>query len=400
MTTLITVALPDILSFIVDNRGRSCPTASTGVPLIATNCLKAGSRSPVFENVRYVDDDTLQTWFRAHPEPGDVLFVCKGSPGRVAVVPDPVPFCIAQDMVALRADRKIVDPLYLYYRLSSRDVQASIGNMHVGTMIPHFKKGDFHKLQFSIHASTSDQRAIAEVLGALDDKIAANSKTVAALLNLADAHFDLAVREAIQGETTFGGFAAIGGGGTPRTSVDEYWSGHVSWATPTDITALSAPYLSGTSRTITPEGLAACASSLYPKGSILMTSRATIGAFAIAQVQTAVNQGFIVVNAHEAEHQWWLFHEMKSRVPEFLSFANGATFLELPRGKFKEIPMRTVSANAMSTFGALVSPLHSAAVALTSESVKLAATRDELLPLLMSGKVRIKDAEKSIEEVL
>lgn len=101
MSELVERSLLDLLAKIVDNRGRSCPVADAGFPLIATNCLKHDHKYPMFENVRYVDSETYDHWFRGHPEPKDILFVCKGSPGHVAVVPDPVPFCIAQDMVAL-----------------------------------------------------------------------------------------------------------------------------------------------------------------------------------------------------------------------------------------------------------------------------------------------------------
>jgi type I restriction enzyme S subunit len=399
MSELVVRALPEILSFIVDNRGRSCPTAERGFPLIATNCLKQGVRSAVFENVRYISDETYRTWFRAHPEPGDVLFVCKGSPGRVAVVPDPVPFCIAQDMVALRADPAVVDPLYLYYRLADKDVQESIITMHVGTMIPHFKKGDFGKLRFAVHESLTEQRAIAETLGALDDKIAVNDSIVKTLQELADARFDEAAMGLTPGEKTFASVAEIRGGGTPKTSVEDYWGGNIAWVTPTDVTALTSPYLRDTTRKITDAGLAACGSSLNPSGSILMTSRATIGAFAIAQVPVAVNQGFIVVNATDPDVQWWLFHEMRSRITELLSYANGATFLELPRGRFKEIPIRLAEPGVMRQFSAEVGAMHRTAAHISAESSELASTRDELLPLLMSGRMSAKFAEKVVGEV-
>lgn len=94
---------------------------------------------------------------------------------------------------------------------------------------------------------------------------------------------------------------------------------------------VECPYLTTTKRKITDAGLASCSSPLYPAGSILMTSRATIGAFAITQRPMAVNQGFIVVNPKDPDLKWWLIHEMRSRVDEFHAQANGATFLELPR---------------------------------------------------------------------
>ena len=140
------ISLKDAVSHIVDNRGKTCPTSDSGMPLIATNCVKSSSLYPTKEKIRYVNHETYETWFRGHPEPGDILFVNKGSPGEVCLVPDPVDFCIAQDMVGLRANEKKIDPSYLFAVLRDRRTKAAIENMHVGTMIPHFKKTDFDKL--------------------------------------------------------------------------------------------------------------------------------------------------------------------------------------------------------------------------------------------------------------
>lgn len=398
MTVMVERSFTDLLEEIVDNRGRTCPTADSGLPLIATNCIKDDHLYPVFENVRYVDTDTLGTWFRGHPLPDDIIFVCKGSPGRVAMVPDPVPFCIAQDMVALRADRRQVEPRYLYYALKSPAVQAKINNMHVGSMIPHFKKGDFGKLRFSIHEDIGEQQAIAEVLGTLDDKITANNQLAGTAERLAAAQYQRHIRHLPFSERTFGDTAKVSGGGTPSTSVPGFWNGDVLWATPTDVTGLQGPYLSSTSRRISEAGLNACASELYPAGAILMTSRATIGAFALAQEPMAVNQGFIVVQPNDPDLRFWFFHEMQSRVDEFVSLANGATFLELSRGNFKKFKVRLAETQAMKQFVALAEPLHAVAANALSENTKLAATRDTLLPRLMSGKHRVKDAEKVLEK--
>jgi type I restriction enzyme S subunit len=244
------------------------------------------------------------------------------------------------------------------------------------------------------------QNAVAEVLAALDDKIAANELAIHLVETLTDAEFTNIASRASGRRATFGEVAEVGGGGTPRTSVEEYWSGDIHWATPTDITNLRAPYLEHTSRMITRSGLDACSSRLHPEGSILMTSRATIGAFAIAQVPLAVNQGFIVVNAHNPINQWWLFHEMRARTDEFLRHANGATFLELSRGKFKSLPIQMPTPEQAMAFAAKVRSLHSLGSQLVIETETLAATRDELLPLLMSGRIRVRDAEKVVEEVV
>lgn len=393
----------DLASEVVDNRGRSCPTADAGIPLIATNCIKPDHLYPVFENIRFVDDKTYESWFRGHPEPGDILFVCKGSPGRVALVPDPVPFCIAQDMVSIRANDELVYPRYLYYVLKNPKTLRAIENMHVGTMIPHFKKGDFKNLHLDIHSSLGRQRGIAEVLGALDGKIAANRKLAAtadalARTNFRDATFRLLDDAGL--DSTYDDVAVIGGGGTPKTGVPDYWDGEIPWATPTDITALDIPSIASTSRTITEDGLANSSARLYPTGSILMTSRATIGAFAIARNPVAVNQGFIVVNAKNPENQWWLFHDMRARVEEFIANANGATFLELPRGRFKSLPVAIPDHKVVAEFSAKAAGLHHVAVSASAESRTLGLIRDTLLPRMMSGELRVRDAEKVVENVL
>lgn len=238
------------------------------------------------------------------------------------------------------------------------------------------------------------------MLGALDDKIAANTKLAETADDLAIGTFNKALLGASFSDSTFADLARVSGGGTPSTKVPEYWDGDVPWATPTDVTALHGPYLEETSRTISEAGLAACASELYPAETILMTSRATIGAFALTQMPTAVNQGFIVVQAYDPDLHFWLFHEMRSRTDEFISLANGATFLELSRGNFKKFKVRLGAPDEMRSFNETAKTLHHAARGALQENRILAATRDALLPQLMSGKLRVKDVEQTVGELI
>ena len=182
------VSFTDLLSKIVDNRGRTCPVGNSGIPLIATNCIDRSNLYPSYETTRFVSEETYKTWFRGHPEPGDILFVCKGSPGRTNWVPDPVDFCIAQDMVAVRANPKKVYPKYLFAALRSPTVQSQIDNMHVGTMIPHFKKGDFGKLNIPV-PSMLVQQEIGDLYFVLTQRISQLRETNATLEAIAQALF-------------------------------------------------------------------------------------------------------------------------------------------------------------------------------------------------------------------
>lgn len=141
------ISLKDAVQFIVDNRGKTAPTVEKGIALIATNCVNNKDLYPQKLNLRYVSQDTYENWFRAHPKAGDILLTNKGSQnGAICLVPDPVDFCIAQDMVALRADPEKIDPLYLFAALRSEVVQQRIKALNVDAVIPHLKKTDFDKL--------------------------------------------------------------------------------------------------------------------------------------------------------------------------------------------------------------------------------------------------------------
>lgn len=375
----------------------------SGIPMLRGGNLSDDIGVRLNESeVVHVSENLANKYRRSIAVRGDLVFTCWGTIGQVGLIDRRSKherYLVSNKQMKMSPDSARVLPLYLYYYLSQPQVVDLIRSRSIGSSVPGFNLGQLKDLQVRL-PSIRTQGGIAEILGALDDKIAANDHTRDLCLALADFEFSRTVKNVRLADKTFGDLADVAGGSTPKTSVEDFWNGDVPWATPTDLTGLSGPYLRRTSRMITNHGLISCSSSLYPKGSILMTSRATIGAFALAEVPTAVNQGFIVVNAKDPIHQLWLFHEMRSRVSEFVSHANGATFLELSRGKFKKFHVRMPSDDQLLSFSLSVRPLHELASQTMAETEVLARTRDALLPLLMSGKVRVRDAEKVVEEVV
>lgn len=183
------VPITDVLSFIVDNRGKTVPTAETGTPLIATNCILNERLYPVFENIRYVSDDVLQNWFRAHLKPHDILFVNKGTPGRCCLVPDPVTFCAAQDMIGLRCDAQKIYYRYLLMVLRSAEIQKTISNNHVGLVIPHFKKENLPQLMIPV-PEMEEQKALGDLYFQLCEKIENNNAICSNLEAMAKLLYD------------------------------------------------------------------------------------------------------------------------------------------------------------------------------------------------------------------
>lgn len=353
----------------------------------------------LIEGIARINDEAAYMLRGVEVRPGDVLLNITGDSIARCTVVDPtvLPARVSQHVAIIRPTDDL-NPVFLQKYLTHPTFKKYMLSLSSGGTRAALTKGQIENFVVPCPPRW-EQDAIAAVLGALDDKIAVNERIAATSLVLADAYFAEVSDGLSFGAETFGSVAQVYGGGTPRTSEPRFWDGEIAWTTPSDVTALKAPYLFDTSRKITDEGLRECASQLYPAGSIFMTSRATIGSFAIPQMPAAVNQGFIVVVPPSDEWRWWLFHEMRARVEEMISLANGSTFLELSRKNFKSMPVRLPPADRLARFSALVDPLHKRAAKTVEESHVLARLRDELLPGLMSGAIRVRDAEKIAEDV-
>ena len=385
MTDLESRSLPSLLTFVVDNRGRSCPTASSGFPLIATNCIRDDSLYPVSENLRFVSQEVYDNWFRSHPEPDDIVFVCKGSPGRVAMVPDPVPFCIAQDMVALRVDRNVVHPHYLYYALRNPSVRGQIESMHVGTMIPHFKKGDFGKLNLSIHGDLTEQECVAGVLGALDNKIAANGRLIETILELVSIRLEAALADQ-ELDAKLSDVAEFHNRRRVPLSARERQDriGH-------------GPYYGATGQ------FGFVDTAIFDEQLVLVgEDGSVVTAEGLPVVQYIWGPAWINNHAHVLTGRMVsteLLYFMIKRC-QVDSLVTGAAQPKLSMGNLGSLVLNLPDPNVRDVVEEFTTTAMGQFRSLADESRTLAELRDFLLPLLMSGRLRVKDAEKQVEAVV
>ena len=135
-----------------------------------------------------------------------------------------------------------------------------------------------------------------------------------------------------------GEVAEIVNGGTPKTSIPEYWNGEIPWLTPKDLAGYKHIYISRGERFITELGLKNSSATLMPKGTILLSSRAPIGYVAIAQNDICTNQGFksLIVNPKQA-HNLFVYYWIKNNV-EYLQFlGTGTTFEEISKSVVQDI---------------------------------------------------------------
>lgn len=170
-------------------------------------------------------------------------------------------------------------------------------------------------------------------------------------------------------ERLLGEVAEVIGGGTPSTKEPTFWGGSVPWITPSEITRQEGRVVKRTERTITEAGLAASAANLLPVNAVLLTSRATVGAVALAGVPMATNQGFASLIAGEGVLPEFLMYWVQANRVEFESRAGGSTFPEISRTKVKTIPIRVPPLPVQRRIVDLIGALDAQIAALASEAL-------------------------------
>ncbi len=199
--------------------------------------------------------------------------------------------------------------------------------------------------------------------------------------------------------STIGEEVTVCGGSTPSTKEPEFWEGgQHCWATPKDLSALKFPVLLDTDRKITDAGLAKISSGLLPVGTVLLSSRAPIGYLAIAEVPTAINQGFIAMKCDGALPNVFVLPWCRESMDAIVGNANGSTFQEISKSNFRPLRVVVPSDPVLTSFTRLAVSLYRQLAENERESRSLAQLRDTLLPKLISGEVRVPDAEQILGE--
>jgi type I restriction enzyme S subunit len=380
----------------------------------------------------YVTDAKAESLKANLARPGDIIFTQRGTLGQVSVVPSARidRYLVSQSQMKLTVNRKLADPLFLYYVFSTAEQQDYIRQNAIQTGVPHTNLGILRGTPILL-PPLPEQRSIAHILGTLDDKIELNRRMNATLEAMARALFQSwfvdfdpvrakaegrdpglppeiaalfpdSFEDSVVGEIPrgwgvkhVGELADIVGGTTPSTKEPKFWDGGThAWATPKDLSGLSVPVLLNTERRITDAGLSQVGSGLLPIGTVLLSSRAPIGYLAVAEIPVAINQGFIAMIPKAGMSNLFLLLWASSAQEAIVSRANGSTFLEISKANFRPIPVVTPTVDLMRSFEKLARPLFERIVANTREAQSLATLRDTLLPKLISGELRVEDAER------
>ena len=179
-------------------------------------------------------------------------------------------------------------------------------------------------------------------------------------------------------------------GGTPSRNVEKYFRGDIAWAIPSDITALdSFLYIDDTETHITEEALSNSAARLLPAGTVLLTSRATIGETAIATVPMATNQGFANFICCEALLNVFLAYYLRYIKEKLNDLASGSTFKEITKGTLLNIEIPHLPLSEQRAIAEALSDVDGLLNALEALIAKKRAIKQATMQQLLTGKTRL-----------
>lgn len=303
----------------------------------------------------------------------------------------------------LKENKEVVDRKFLYFYLIV-NTKRFLGGTH-GSVMLHLTKKEMEEQLLKL-PSLKTQRQIASILSSLDDKIELNRKINANLEAQAQALFkswfvdfepfkDQPFVESELGMIpkgwrvgTFLDNVNVMPGGTPSTNKTEYWTdGTIPFFSPKDVNGV---YCFKTEKNITELGLNNCSSHLYPKDTLFITARGTVGKLALAGLPMAMNQSNYALVAKEGISKFYLYLLAQTLVSVLLKKANGAVFSAITTRDFNE-PTIIPPTLDIKHFDNLVSPIFNKIYQTEQESRRLASLRDALLPRLMSGELKVNE---------
>ena len=300
---------------------------------------------------------------------------------------------VSTGFVVISCNKEAIQPKYLFYYLSSdtsTEYLHSIAEASTSAYLS-LKPSDIEALDVEI-PPLPEQKAIAEVLSSLDDKIDLLHRQNKTLEQMAETLFrQWFVEEAGEDweEGVLDDILTVKGGTTPSTKNADFWGGDIHWTTPKDLSTNSPLFLMDTLRKITKAGLEKISSGLLPKGTLLLSSRAPVGYLAFAEIPLAINQGYIAIIDDKGFSSVFIYLWLKVNIDYVKSHANGSTFQEISKTTFKALKIAIPPKELRLMFDEIVNGNFKKIRTNSYQIRTLEKLRGTLLPKLMSGEVRI-----------
>jgi len=420
------------VSAVFDGPHATPVKVSEGPVFLGISCLSRGRLD--LAAAEHLSEHDFKRWTRrVEPAAGDVVFSYETRLGEVALIPAGLRCCLGRRMALIRPDRAKIDSRFLLYYYLSPEFQELIRSRTVpGSTVDRILLEEFPKFPIRV-PDLATQREVASLLSALDDKIELNRRMNQTLESMARAifrswfvDFDPVVANAA-GRQPFGMSAEVAAlfparfaesnvgrlptgwqsgsilkrasllsGGTPKTSIAEYWGGQIAWASAADVSQCGECFLLRSERTITARGLEESAAQLIDAFATAIVARgATTGRMCMLGSSMAINQTCYALRSNSDCH-FYMFCLAKEVIGDLVHVAHGSVFDTITTQTFESSCVVLPDPRIVIRFEQAVEPMFRKILACQKQSRILAALRDALLPKLMSGELRVRDAEKLV----
>jgi type I restriction enzyme S subunit len=418
--------LGDCMAAVIDYRGKTPRKTTSGIPLVTAKVVKGGRIAPPDE---FIDLHDYKLWMRRGiPEPGDVVITTEAPLGEVAQLGSER-VALAQRLITLRGKPGVLDNTFLKFLLQSKDVQNQLRARATGTTVLGIKQSELRKVGLTL-PPLNEQLAIARILGTLDDKIDLNRRMSETLEAMAQALFTSwfvdfgPVRAGAEGSdpplpkhladlfpdsfddsdlgevpkgwrvSRIGDEVTTVLGGTPSRAEPSYWGGDIPWINSGKANEFRVVE---PSEFITTEGLSNSATKLLPsRTTVIAITGATLGQVSLTEIATCANQSIVGVIGKADFPSEFVYFWVRSRIRDLLASQTGGAQQHINKNNVNDLPVLRPSSPVINAYVRLTRPLFDRIKGCCFEARTLAALRDALLPKLISGELRVKNAEALI----
>jgi len=353
---------------------------------------------------------------------GDIVFVRsngnKALVGRSLYIDKDVKALFSGFCIRARITSDEVSQLFCAYYTKTATFKSQMSSS-TGTNINNLNQGILSRVNIPLFPKNIQQK-IAAVLSALDTKIDLNNRINAELEAMAKTlyeywfvQFDFPdkngkpykssggkmvwnkeLKREIPVGWDCGSLSDLGnivGGSTPSTDdPDNFAVDGTPWITPKDLSNSNCyKFISRGELGITAQGIKNASLKTYPKGTVLLSSRAPIGYMSIARNPVTTNQGFKSFIPNKGYSPHFIYYTIKNTMNIIVQYASGSTFKEISGSVLKTVKVCLPKGAVVDSYTQTVSSIFERQDLLEKENQQLSSLRDWLLPMLMNGQVKV-----------
>lgn len=389
-----------------------------GIPCIMPANMKDNRVD--LSNIAFISDQDAQRLSKYLVKEGDIVYSRRGDVTQKALIrkQESGYFC-GTGCLLLRPGKKL-DSKYLTYYLSIPEIQRWVVSQAVGATMPNLNTGILARVPFC-GPEKNVQEKIAAVLSAISEKIELNNRINSKLEAMAKTLYDYCFvqfdfpdangnpyrtsggkmvynktlkREIPDGwdNGTLDDLGLIVGGSTPSTKIrDNFSEQGTPWITPNDLSENSGnKFISRGAIDVSDKGIKSASLKKYPRGTVLLSSRAPIGYMAIARNEVTTNQGFKSFIPSKGYSSEFVYFAVLNSLKAIIQYSSGSTFQEISGTVLKTVKTVLPEADVVNDYTEKVKDIFLKQDLLEQENANLKSLKDWLLPMLMNGQVTVK----------